>query len=245
MHAKSQKPFLSAVVNRKINSESAERRFTPMSRLAAPRSIPKTAINWHRATTRLWRLLLLSVTAMTLCLGQDSVSIIHGTIRKIDRATKTLVVRTADGADHTIQVTDQATIHGTKDGFAGLSQGSAVVVRSAAKGRQSTADDLGRLGKDGMRIMEGTIENLDQGTKTITVRDAEGNEKTFEYTDRAENDLAKVVVRGAEKGARVTVYYTEEGSKKIAYFFASGHRHSRPNPLATSAKWKKEEGLLT
>jgi len=192
-----------------------------------------------RGTLR--KLLMLWATAVTLCLAQDVLSIMHGTIQKIDKTTKTFVVKTADGAEHTIRITDQAAIHGTKDGIDGLQEGSEVIVRSAETGTERTTDDVGKIGKDGMEVTEGTIENLDRATKTLIMKDLDGTERTFEYTARAEDDLGKVVVKGAERGARVTVYYTEEGGKKIAYFFASGHRISRPNPLATSAAGGKNK----
>jgi hypothetical protein len=233
MHAKPQRAFLSAIVIGRISCGLAERRLSSRSSLAARRDTSRrTLIAWRPVADILLALFLLSTAVTTLCMAQEPVSILHGTVRKIDQATRTLTVRTADGADHTLKVSDQATIHGTKDGFDGLRQGSDVVVRTTAEGTETIADDLGRLGKDGMSLVEGTIVEFDQKTKTITVKDPEGTQNTFEYTDEAANDLSKVVVRGAERGARVTVYYTEDGSKKLAYFFAAGHRQSRPNPLA-------------
>jgi hypothetical protein len=217
--AQSRRAFLFAIVAGQRNPRSFARMLKLTSRSAA-------------------QLLLLSVIAMTLGVAQEVVSVLHGTIMKVDKTTKTLVVKTTDGAEHTIRVTNPAVIHGTKDGFAGLRQGSEVVVRATGTGTQATAEDIADIGKDGMKVMEGTIEDVDRGTNTLTVKDVDGVQETFEYTDHAANDLSQVVVKGAERGARVTVYYTEEGSKKMAYFFASGHRHSRPNPLATSTNGK-------
>jgi hypothetical protein len=116
-------------------------------------------------------------------------------------------------------VADQATIHGTKEGFDGLKEGSQVVVRYTAKGTEKTADDLGKIGKDGMKVTKGTVTKIDKGTKTVVVKSADGTEKTFEYTDNAAKDMGKATGKGVEKGAKVTVYYTEETGKKIAHFF--------------------------
>ena len=71
------------------------------------------------------------------------------------------------------------------------------------------------------RVAQGTITKIDKDTKTVVVRTGDGAEKTFEYTDNAAKDLGKTVGKGTEKGAKVTVYYTEEGGKKTAHFFAS------------------------
>jgi hypothetical protein len=37
--------------------------------------------------------------------------------------------------------------------------------------------------------------------------------------DHATVDAGKDVAKGSEKAAKVTVYYTEEGGKKIAHWF--------------------------
>jgi hypothetical protein len=90
-----------------------------------------------------------------------------------------------------------------------------VVARSTAKGTEETADEIGKVGKDGMKVTKGTVSKIDKGTKTVVVKSADGTEKTFDYTGHAAEDVGK----GTEKGAKVTVYYTEEAGKKIAHFF--------------------------
>jgi VCBS repeat-containing protein len=52
---------------------------------------------------------------MGICVAQDLVNIILGTIKKVDSTTKTIVVKTADGTGHTIKVTDATTLKGTKE----------------------------------------------------------------------------------------------------------------------------------
>lgn len=56
------------------------------------------------------------------CAAQVLLSIIHGTVKKVDKATKTVVVKTADRTEHTIKVADQATVQGAKEGFHGLKE---------------------------------------------------------------------------------------------------------------------------
>ena len=57
-----------------------------------------------------------AMLTMDICVAQDLVNIVQGTIKKVDNTTKTIVVKTADGTEHTIKVTDAATLKGTKDG---------------------------------------------------------------------------------------------------------------------------------
>jgi hypothetical protein len=155
-----------------------------------------------------------------LCVAQDLVSIIHGTIKKVDRTTKTIVVKTADGTEHTVKIAGDDTIKGTKDGFDGLKEGTEVVARTTGKGVDETAVDVGKVGKDGFKVTKGTITKFDKDTKTVVVKTADGTEKTFELSGKALDDAAKGSAKGVEKGAKVTVYYTEEGGKKTAHFFA-------------------------
>jgi len=169
---------------------------------------------------QLWQLILISTLGLSVCLAQDVVSIVHGTVTKVDKATKTVVVKAADGTEHSIKVADRATVHGTKEGFDGLKEGSEVVARYTVKGTEKTADDLGKVGKDGVKVTKGTITKIDKGTKTVVVKAADGTEKTFEYTDKAAKDLGTETGKGIEKGAKTSVYYTEEAGKKIAHFFA-------------------------
>ena len=65
------------------------------------------------------RLAVCFAVAAFLCVAQDVVSVVHGTVTKVDHATKTVVVKTADGTEHAIKVTGQTTYQGTKEGLMG------------------------------------------------------------------------------------------------------------------------------
>ena len=119
----------------------------------------------------------------------EVVSAIHGTITKLDSATRTAVVKTADGTEHTIHFVDKTAVHGaeatatgSKDAFHGLKEGSEVAVHYTEKGGDKTAVEVDHLGKD---------------TK----------------------ESAEAIAKGADKTGKVTVYYTESAGKKVAHFF--------------------------
>lgn len=59
-----------------------------------------------------------------------------GPFKKIDRTTKANVVKTSDGTEHTIKVTEQITVHRTKESFDDLKEGSEVVSRYRANGEE-------------------------------------------------------------------------------------------------------------
>jgi hypothetical protein len=154
-----------------------------------------------------------------LCVAQDVVHVVHGTVTKVDHSTKTVVVKAADGTEHTITVTGQTTYKGTKEGFDGLKEGTEVVVHETGKGAKETGLEIGKISDDGVKVTEGTIVKVDHGSKTVVVKSADGTEKAFDYTGTAGKDMGEAVGSGTEKGAKVTVYYTEESGKKIAHFF--------------------------
>jgi len=159
-----------------------------------------------------------------LCLAADDVvTAVHGTVTKVDEATKTVVVKTADGTEHTVHFVAKTTVHGTqvgaKDTFKGVKEGSEVVVHYTAKGAEKTAVEVDHVGKDGLKATEGTVSAIDRGAKTIAVKTADGTVETFKMADHAAVDAGKGVGKGTEKAAKVTVYYTESAGKKIAHFF--------------------------
>src|SRR2546426_12587886 len=43
---------------------------------------------------------------------KDAVNAVHGTITKLDRAAKTVVVKTADGTEHTLHLVGKTTVRG-------------------------------------------------------------------------------------------------------------------------------------
>jgi len=152
--------------------------------------------------------------------AQDVVSAVDGTVKKVDSGAKTVVVKTADGAEHTFHFLGRTVVHGaeatakgSKEAFHGLKEGTEVAVHYTAKGGEETAEEVDHIGKDGMKVTEGTISHIDRGAKTVAIKTADGAETTYRLADHAAKDTGK----GAEKAGKVTVYYTEEGGHKVAH----------------------------
>src|SRR6202522_355315 len=170
-------------------------------------------------------LVLLFLGALA-CAAQDVVSAVHGTISKLDSATRTAVVKTKDGTEHTIKFVDKTTVHGVdetgmgaKDAFHGLKEGTEVVAHYTTKGTEKIAVEIDKVGKDGIKSVDGTITHIDRGTKTVAVKTADGTEETFKLSGHAAEDAGKDIEKGSEKTTKVTVYYTEQAGKKTAHFF--------------------------
>ncbi len=160
---------------------------------------------------------------------EDVVTAVHGTIKKVDLAGKKIAVTTLDGTEHVLHFVDSTTVHGArdtaeagKDSWHGLKEGSEVVAHYTRRGSQETAVEIDRVGKDGLKKMQGTIKDLDRGGKKMVVRTGDGIESTFRLSDHAATDAGMEIARGTEKGARVTVYYSEDAGEKIAHYFEKG-----------------------
>ena len=158
--------------------------------------------------------------------ADDVVSAVHGTVDKLDTATKTVVVKTSDGAVHSLRFAGNTAVHGahvgeeaTKESFDGLKEGDEVVAHYTEEGGKATAIEVDRVGKDGLNATEGTISAFDRAGKTITIKSADGTEHAFVLTGRASKDAGKDIGEGTEKGTKVVVYSAAGAGKDVAHFF--------------------------
>ena len=156
--------------------------------------------------------------------ADDVASAVVGTVKTVDKATKTVVVKTGEGTEHTFKFVGhtvahgaEATAKGSKDAFLTMKEGDQVIVHYTVKGTEKTAEEVDHVGKEGLKASEVTVKAVDHGAKTVTVKTAEGGEETYHLAGRAVKETGK----GLEKTGKVTVYYTEESGKKIAHFFKS------------------------
>lgn len=171
-------------------------------------------------------LLGMSFAAIAMFAADDVVTAVEGTVKKVDAGTKTVVVATADGTEHTVHFVKKTSVHGwdaadggAKDGMHGVKEGSHVVVHYTVKGSEKTAEEMDRVGDGGLKVAQGTVSAIDRGGKTLAVKTADGAVATYKITDHAVIDAGKETGKGVEKASKVTVYYTEEGGKKVVHFF--------------------------
>jgi hypothetical protein len=170
------------------------------------------------------------LTLMTLCWSAEAIEPRHGylvgEVLKLDAAGKTAVVKLADGTRHTLHFVGRTAVHGVQgaatgagDAFHGLKEGSQVAVHYTAVGTKETAEEVDNIGKDGLKATDATVTNIDRGAKTLAVKTADGTVETFHMTDSAAKYAGKDVTAGGQKSAKATVYYTEEGGRKVVHFF--------------------------
>jgi Cu/Ag efflux protein CusF len=166
--------------------------------------------------------------ALPVFAAEDVASVAEGTVKKVDSSTKAVVIATKDGTERTFHFGERTTVHGVEDAgkgseeaLHGLKEGTEVAVHYTSKGTVDTADEIDHIGKDGLKVTEGTVKKVDHGAKTVTIATADGTERTFRLVGRGTRETGKDIAKGVDKSAKVTVYYTEEGGDRVAHFFKS------------------------
>lgn len=169
---------------------------------------------------------LLAALSFPLLAIEQRHGVLVGSVERLDAAAHTVVVKLADGSEHTFHFLKRTAVHGAeagatgaKDAFRGLKVGSQVAVHYTVKGTDETADEFDNIGKNGLKSTEATITKVDRGAKTLTVRTEDGTEQTYRMADGAAKEASKNAADAAKKSAKVTVYYTEESGHKVVHFF--------------------------
>ena len=162
-------------------------------------------------------ILLLSMTSF-LAAADDVVGVIHGTVEKIDSASKVIAVKNDGAAKFSVRIVESTTIHGFHGGKAarqGLEKGTEIVAHGTRNGVEFTATELDHLGKGGLKMTKATVIEIDRAGRFIVVKTAAGATETYHFASHSAHDVAK----GMEGGTKVIVYCTEETGQKIGHFF--------------------------
>src|SRR5207237_3276904 len=125
--------------------------------------------------------LLFVVVSMAAYAAGDVVSAVEGSVTRIDAAGKTVTVKTADGTEHTFRIAGRTTVHtaeatseAAKGSMHGLKEGSDVVVHYTKHGSEETAEEIDRVGEDGLKETKGTLSKVDRAGKKIVVKGDDG-----------------------------------------------------------------------
>jgi hypothetical protein len=152
---------------------------------------------------------------------------VAGELEKVGQDGKTITVKTADGTEHVFKVTGKTAVTGTEAGAkdVGLAgkEGSQVVVKYTGEGADKTAHAVDVTGKDTLKATEGTVTAVGKGGHTVTVKLADGTEKTFDMGKEAMVDTGHGVSEGskytAKEGEKVIVYSTVKPAGEVVHLF--------------------------
>jgi len=107
------------------------------------------------------RIALLAVMAMVVTVGlsqrayaDDLTHVMKGVVKSVDKGTKTMVVKTADGTEQTVKWTGKTTMEGGKDVGDGVKEGSKVSVKYTEEGGEKTAVGVKKVGKESAKAVE-------------------------------------------------------------------------------------------
>jgi len=148
---------------------------------------------------------------------------LEGTVNNTYAAANTVIVKATDGLEHLFHLTKRTVVHGAKAtgdaALSGITEGSRVVVHYTADGEKKTAVEVDRIAEDGLSAIEGVVSNMGRDGKKVSIRLANGSTETLLLSERAASDVGKDVVRAADTGAKVIVYYTDEAGHRVAHYF--------------------------
>ena len=144
---------------------------------------------------------------------------LEGTVDSTYTGANTIIVKTAGGFRRLFHLTKRTVVHGTTAGDATrnpVNKGSHVVVHYASDRGEDTAEEIDRIGEDGLRELRGIVTRVDRAAGQLTIRLDDGSEQALLMTERAAQNSA----RNIGTGAQVIVYYTDEGAQKVAHYVA-------------------------
>ena len=79
--------------------------------------------------------------------AEDVVHAVSGVVKSIDKDSKTVVVKTANGTEHTIKYTDQTVVKGAKETGKGVEKGSVDTYLGAKVGTKVTVNYTEKAGE--------------------------------------------------------------------------------------------------
>lgn len=185
-----------------------------------------------RSVARLFFAAVMIAALAQLAVADDVVHAVEGVVTKVDLTGKTIFVKTADGTEHAFKYTEKTTLHGLKDAghmtktgavdtYMKGKEGTMVLVHYTEKGGDKSAVAFRDMGKDTVKVSDGTVTKVDKAARTVTVKTEDGSEATYHVAKDATVDSGHGLVKGADyakEGEKVTVHYTEDAGKKVAHF---------------------------
>jgi hypothetical protein len=148
---------------------------------------------------------------------------LEGTVEQEYAGANAVMVKTADGVRYLFHFTKNLLVHGSKgtgvDALKGLLPGTTVAVHYTVSDGEAAAQEIDRVGDDGLESTEGTVVRIDRGRKQIAIRFDDGKTETFRLSESAAQDAGRDLDTAASAAGRVTVYYTDESGQRVVHFF--------------------------
>ena len=113
------------------------------------------SVSLHRRALIFCLCAFVGMASLQIALAQDdAVHAISGIVKHVDKGTKTVVVKAADGTEHTIKWTDKTTWEGTKESGKGIKEGSKLSVKYTEDAGEKTAVGVKDISKDAAKAVK-------------------------------------------------------------------------------------------
>jgi hypothetical protein len=151
-------------------------------------------------------------------------------VRKVDHTAKTVVLRTAEGENETVRLSEHTVVHGVTSADSAVDayatdalEGAWAIVHYTGNGTHKTAVAIDSLGGRRVKVAHGSVVRVDESARSIVIRTKTGAEGAFELAGHVVVDAEGGVERGAtptcraiEKGAEVAISYSKQAGKQTA-----------------------------
>jgi hypothetical protein len=146
----------------------------------------------------------------------------EGMIQETDEAAHKILVKAADGIERLFHLSGRSAVHGDTAGdetLRTLKKGTRVVVHYTGEGNNLTAEEIDRLGDEGLKQIEGKVTAVNRGTRTIAIKLANGTTQMLQLSERAASDVGRDIDRASDGTVTVIVYYKNEAGQPVVHYF--------------------------
>jgi len=147
----------------------------------------------------------------------------EGTIQETSEAGHTILVKAADGVERLFHLNRRSTVHSADaagdEALRPLKKGTPVVVHYTTDGENLTAEEIDRLGDDGLKQMQGVVTAVNRGDRTISIKLADGTRQTLRLSERAATEAGEEIDHAGDGTVKVIVYFRDEAGQRVAHYF--------------------------
>jgi hypothetical protein len=147
----------------------------------------------------------------------------EGTIQETSEAGHTILVKAANGVQRLFHLNRGSTVHSGdaagEEALRALKKGTPVVVHYTTEGDNLTAEEIDRLGDNGLKQMQGVVTAVNRGDRTISIKLADGTRQTLRLSDRAAAEAGDDIDHAGDGTVKVIVYFKDEAGQRVAHYF--------------------------
>jgi hypothetical protein len=104
---------------------------------------------------------------------------------------------------------------GGEDTLAGMKAGTAVVIHATTASETVAPEDIERLDAEGVKPIEGVVTAVNRRERTISIKLADNQRRTFRLSDRAADEVDTDVDRAGDGAGKVILYVKDEAGDRV------------------------------